>query len=58
MVIIVDTHFVKCYYGFEDVEYIRNDIFKALLERRKNDEKDNAYFAGMLVLYIACWLQL
>lgn len=28
MVIIIDTHFLKCYYGLEDVEYERNDIFK------------------------------
>lgn len=28
MVIIIDTHFIKCYYCFENVEYVKSDIFK------------------------------
>ena len=28
MVIIIDTHFLKCYYGFGNVETRKNDILK------------------------------
>lgn len=34
--IIIDTHFIKCYYNFEDVEMQGNDIFKTTKNERAN----------------------